>query len=170
MNTFASRRRFLLASSITTLGLGSVAAYTQYASDNTGSAKSAKQNLDTLSSIIDTILPAGVTSAQQQGALDLKIDDSIRHAADREPKFSALLERSTEGVDQAALTEHQRTFASLNIDQREVLLTNLLRRNTKRQLRRDLNALRNSVLLRYYASAAGRQHLVYTLPTDYPNY
>ncbi len=164
--TKSTRRRFLLASSAATLGIGS----TIYYRNRTQMRNASNPTQNTLSAIIDTIVPAAITSAEQKGALDLKIDISIRDVASNAPKFNEQLQRINQAVDQSALRDHQRKFARLDIDQREALLTRILTSAENRQLRIDLTALRNSVMLRYYRSAAGRQHLAYTLPSDYPNY
>jgi len=166
MNKPVSRRRFFFASSVVTIGIGSAI----YHANTARLRNSVDSKQDTLSSIIDTILPAGAASPEQKGALDLNIDASIRDIASKKPKFGEQLQRLTQGVNQSALSDYQRDFIKLNVNQREALLTQILSQASKRQLRNDLNTLRNSILLRYYTSASGRQHLAYTLPSDYPNY
>ncbi len=165
-----SRRRFLLASSLVTfsvaatLGLG-LANRARFRKPQNGA-----KELDTLNSVIDTIMPVGAINADHKGASGLALEAAIRQLAIKKPSFNENVNQLIPIIENAALSQYQQPFVRLNIDQRENLLTNMLSQKTQPLARRKLQSLRNAVFANFYTSAAGRAHLGYQLPADYANY
>ena len=166
MQKFSSRRRFLFASTIATLGVGASLGVNKKM--NLGDRWF--KTLSTLQSMVDTIVPSGIISSDQLGALDLKLDKAIQHLAENEPRFNALLERLTNNVEKIALHNHKSSFSTLDIDQREALLTSLTTQTAQPQLRRDLNTFRNAIMHRFYTTTQGQRYIGYAPLASYPNY
>jgi hypothetical protein len=162
------RRRFLLASSLVTLGVGSTLGFANRARFSKSQRTTNKP--DTLSSVIDTILPVSATNADLKDALDLTLDAAIRQLAIKKPRFSENVNQLIQIIENAALSQYQQPFVGLGIDQRESLLTKMLTQKTQPLARRKLLSLRNAVINIFYTSASGRAHLGYQLPANYANY
>ena len=166
MQKFSSRRRFLFASTIATLGVSASLVINK----QTNSSDRWFKTLSTLQSTVDTIVPAGIISSDQLGALDLKLDKAIQRIAENKPRFNAQLERLISNVEKIALHNHKSSFSSLDIDQREALLTSLTAQTAQPHLRRDLNAVRNAIIQRFYTTTQGQHYLGYVPLTNYSNY
>jgi len=168
MRTLTPRRRFLLASSLLTLGVGSTLGFVNRAQFSKSQRTTNKP--DTLSSVIDTILPLSATNAGQKGVLDLTLDAAIRQLTIKKPRFNENVNQLIPIIENTALSQFHQPFVELNIDQREILLTNMLTQKTQPLARSKLLSLRNAVITIFYTSASGRAHLGYQLPADYANY
>jgi hypothetical protein len=162
------RRRFLLASSLVTLGVGSTLGFANRAQFSR--PRGAAKEPDTLSSVIDTILPIEAANADQKDALDLTLDAAIRQLAIKKPRFNETINQLIPIIENTALSQYHQPFVALNIDQRESLLTKMLSQKTQPLARSKLQSLRNAVIRVFYTSAPGRAHLGYQLPADYVNY
>jgi hypothetical protein len=122
--------------------------------------------IDTLHSIVDTILPEDETV----GAISLGIDKAIEKEMQHQPKTQALVHRMVEAVNNAALSQQQAAFLLLDIDQREELLLSLLKRGSPRTTRYDLQQIRKKVFVAFYTSNEGQKSINYLAPNQYANY
>jgi len=130
----------------------------------------------TLSSLVDTIVPAD----EFPGALDLKLDDKLFDSMNGDKmngdkmnsnKMSRIkFKKLAESIDNLTLSTERKKFTQLNLDQRETLLEDILKNDITLITRHDLYQLRSVILKWYYSTQQGRQSLGYLLPSDYPAY
>lgn len=124
------------------------------------------QKINTLQAILDTLIPRD----DALGALDMHLDTTFDAYRQRHRTWHARADRLVEFCEVLALKEHNTTFSTLEIKQREVLLTSVLRDPQLLQFRMDLSSMRGLVFRWYYETETGRQSIGYRLPSDYPAY
>lgn len=156
MSQQSSRRKFLLGSA-GAVALGAIAFKTH---DRWPRA------LDPLQSIVDTIVPSDETI----GALELKLDEKLLAEMQQKPKTKERVERLLAATSKQALSQFQREFNALTLDQREELLSEILASDTQIVFRSDLHVIRRKIMSWFYASREGQASLEYASPVHYPAY
>ena len=164
MSKFTTRRRFLVGSAV---ALTAGAAYTVRWQRGVAPDPLIDNPIqNALRSIVDTIVPEDETV----GAISLGIDAMLGKEMQDQPKTQALVGRLVDAVNKRALSQHQKAFNLLNIDQREELLLSLLKRSSPQATRFDLQKVRSKVLMAFYTSSAGQRSINYLSPNQYANY
>lgn len=158
MPSLTSRRTFLLAGGAATAALLTVRNYAW--------AKIPLEQVQTLSSIVDTCIPAD----EAVGALDLGLDRKLQDEIRTKPKTADLVARLLTAIESKALGRHRKAFHLLKVDQREALLLELGGDKSNRPIQRDFNQLRKTLMHWYYSSPEGQAGLDYVLPANYPAY
>ena len=156
-NTMTPRRRFLIGTTVTIAAIGT-AAYLRPAS------LSWQDKM--LRSLVDTIVPAD----EFAGALDANIDNMAAEQMRNKPKFKEQVLTLFDGIAKVSLGQHRKAFYKLNIDQREELLTNMLKHGSPQLNRTNLRRFRKFVLNEFYMSEIAHASLEYQLPSHYPAY
>lgn len=159
------------------MGIGAFGAGSALLYNSTQPGNSKRQNLlstpqqskaspdqQLMQSLIDTIIPAD----EFAGGLDLNLDKQLAAKMQQEPKTQELMNRIYNYIKDATLTQFRAGFSDLDIDQRENLLLQMLKKDSNPSRRSDLRQFRNTLLGWYYDSPEGHKSLGYLLPGHYP--
>lgn len=125
------------------------------------------EDLATLKSVVDTLIPKTDTL----GALELGLDQKLVGIVQSNPNEFDLVSGLLASLASLSLSQHQRTFDELDIDQREGLLNQLLARDfADAKARQAMQKLRTTLLSWYYQSREGAAGINYVLPGHYPSH
>jgi hypothetical protein len=164
-----NRRIFLSILGATGAGVGAIVGVSRHNKTNTVIAtEEVAKPLDSLSAIIDTLIPAD----QTPGALDIGIDQIIKDKGEQDPKWrtrNALLVKS---ANEFAQQYFQKSFVELNQDNKETVLHMVFsfkHISDQTQLLEHLT-FKQEVMSLFYNSETGHKALAYTPPYRYPSY
>jgi len=164
VSSFSPKRRIMLGG-CAAIGIG-VVLYRAFNGTVKETVNKKTSHQITLSSLVDTIVPAD----DFPGALDLKLDEKLFDSMKNSDKQRTNFQKLAESIDNLTLSTERKKFTDLSLDDRENLLGDILQKNIKLITRHNLMNLRHITLKWYYSTREGRQSLGYLLPSEYPAY